>query len=870
MKRLFRRRSRATSPLSRRIPLSLELLEDRLVPATYNVIGLADGLGAVTMTSPGVFNAPSLRSAIQAANASAGGNTINLTLPGVYPITLHGTAGETDNTAGEFAIQPTGGDLTIQNTSGGKVTVDAGGQSRVFDINPNFDAANPTTAFKVTFQGFTIENGSVTDAANPDGPNASGGGIRDQGNASLTLNNVVVTNNTATADGGGVAMENVASVPWTLTVNNSTVSGNHAGDAGGGLETDGSGKIFVNGSTITGNTSVNQGAGIWLDAIQVGTVFQGANLTVTGTLLTNNTAVAPNNAGGGIGNAGNGTVTIQSSTLANNYSGQFGGGFGDQNAQGTLVVVDSTFVDNVSVANGGGIEAAGPSTTIADSTIAGNVTQAQGGGVAVTSAAFTLNNSVVAGNLSNNANGMNFQGTAPDIAAAVTTGNGDFIGIGDTNLTGITTGSHGNHIGTTAAPLFALLGPLQSNGGPTPTEAPLAGSPLIDAGVNGVVPTGITLDQRGFLRTVNTTVDIGAVEFQPPANTTMLVVAPTAAAFGQAVTFTATVLPQTPGSNTPQGTVTFIVDGTPQAPVPLTNGVATLSLSTLAAGSHTIGATFSGDSNFVSTTATPQPLTITAPVVVANFGNTGVWEFNRVTNAWVQLTPANASHLAADPMGDIAAVFPGFGVQLYRPGVGWKQIHPYDASLLAIDARGDVFAEFPGFGVGEYQVASGWRTLTPANATVLAVDPQGDVAAVFPGYGVQLYQPAVGWRKLNGVDATLLAIDGNGDVVANFPGYGVGEYLPATGWQTINGANATALAVNAAGEVVASFGADGVGVYLPSFGWRQLLPADAGLLAIDFNGDVYGEFAGFGLWEFDPSQFGHQLRETDATLLAVA
>src|SRR5215831_17129879 len=84
----------------------LEQLEDRLAPAVLNVNSLAD-----------ILNPPSgtvtLRSAIQLANATPGGNTINLTLPGNYVITLAGSAGESDNAAGEFAILPNGGNLAI-------------------------------------------------------------------------------------------------------------------------------------------------------------------------------------------------------------------------------------------------------------------------------------------------------------------------------------------------------------------------------------------------------------------------------------------------------------------------------------------------------------------------------------------------------------------------------------------------------------------------------------------------------------------------------------------------------------------------------------------------------------------------------------
>src|SRR5262249_13033146 len=98
----------------RRALLELEALEDRAVPAVCTVHSLAD----VLTPAAGVVT---LRSALQAANHTPGGNTINLTLPGTYAITLPGTPGETDNAAGEFAILPGGGDLTIRNTSGGAV-----------------------------------------------------------------------------------------------------------------------------------------------------------------------------------------------------------------------------------------------------------------------------------------------------------------------------------------------------------------------------------------------------------------------------------------------------------------------------------------------------------------------------------------------------------------------------------------------------------------------------------------------------------------------------------------------------------------------------------------------------------------------------
>src|SRR5207248_8976893 len=73
-----------------------------------------------------------------------------------------------------------------------------------------------------------------------------------------------------------------------------------------------------------------------------------------------------------------------------------------------------------------------------------------------------------------------------------------------------------------------------------------------------------------------------------------------AAALGQTITFTATVSVVAPGAGTPTGTVQFQADGSnlgSPVPVSTTLGVTTASLSTvaLAGGTHTISASYSGD-----------------------------------------------------------------------------------------------------------------------------------------------------------------------------------------------------------------------------------------------------------------------------------
>ncbi|HEY2159001.1 MAG TPA: CSLREA domain-containing protein, partial [Isosphaeraceae bacterium] len=129
--------------------------------AVFTVNSTAD----ILSPPPGVVT---LRSAIQAANNSPGSDTINMPLAGTYKLTTVGTA--TDNSAGELAIADAG-DLTIQNTSGGAVTINGGGLNRVFEVNP----ANSATLMTATFFGLTITGGLAS------GTSPNGGGIEARG-----------------------------------------------------------------------------------------------------------------------------------------------------------------------------------------------------------------------------------------------------------------------------------------------------------------------------------------------------------------------------------------------------------------------------------------------------------------------------------------------------------------------------------------------------------------------------------------------------------------------------------------------------------------------------------------------------------------
>jgi hypothetical protein len=266
---------------------------------------------------------------------------------------------------------------------------------------------------------------------------------------------------------------------------------------------------------------------------------------------------------------------------------------------------------------------------------------------------------------------------------------------------------------------------------------------------------------------------------------------------------------------------------------------------------------------------TTAPFFNTTPVVVGQFGTTGVWRFNQTTGGFTQLTPVNASRLAVDPLGDVVGTFKGAGVWLFQPSVGWKQIGTADASLLAMDALGDVVGSFPGAGVWLFRPAAGFRQIGNSDASALAMDAQGDVVGTFPGHGVWLFRAAVGFQQIGGGDASVLTMDGLGDVVGEFPGAGVWEYRPTVGFQQINTANATALAADPYGNLVASF-AGSVAPFQPTVGWRPFLPVAAAILGMDALGDVFGAFAGSGVWEAGAFRFGTQLRTSDASLLAIA
>jgi len=219
--------------------------------------------------------------------------------------------------------------------------------------------------------------------------------------------------------------------------------------------------------------------------------------------------------GGGAGLGGaifnhNGTLTISNSTFANNavYGGFDAGGGGNGVALGSAIF-------NLQ----GGV-------AIQDSTLALNITAGANAGGAVYDLGYLRNDDGGKWNLQSNidiqnsilANSSDLSGPSSDLvtnAPSTLTGGAANIAtstvtLDSTDIT-VTRNAFGNGSFNTSAgmPIAAdpQLGPLQYNGGPTPTMAPSSGSPAIDNG-----STIATVDQRGCPRPVGLAPDIGAYE----------------------------------------------------------------------------------------------------------------------------------------------------------------------------------------------------------------------------------------------------------------------------------------------------------------------------------------------------------------------
>jgi CSLREA domain-containing protein len=234
-------------------------------------------------------------------------------------------------------------------------------------------------------------------------------------------------------------------------------------------------------------------------------VSSGATVTLNALTFQNGLSTS---LGGAIYN--NGSLTVTNSTFDSNRA-LVGGAIYNNNV---LAVSNSTFIANQ--ANLGGGISNFNQATISNSTLTGNIGTVNGGGVYNEFGSLSLfndtfsANSAVSGGGVYNASGANLNYANTILANSATGGDcvsGGAIGTNTKNLVE-------DHSCSATLSGDPKLDVLADNGGPTMTMKLLPGSPAIDVGDNTVCAAAPVnnLDQRGVVRPIKSTCDLGAYE----------------------------------------------------------------------------------------------------------------------------------------------------------------------------------------------------------------------------------------------------------------------------------------------------------------------------------------------------------------------
>ena len=311
---------------------------------------------------------------------------------------------------------------------------------------------------------------------------------------------------------------------------------------GGGLNVSISGVTFRNGIDAQDESFAGgfcTGGCPTLSGYGGGALFNGGGHVLLDDVAFTNNAGSPTPVGGAVSNVGgtlemtdvsftgdsaafggglfvhSGTVTGTGLTFANDGDGSFGGGAVFL-AGGVTTLKNTTIVGSGwASSRGGGIENSGGSLTLVNDTFSGNLRGAiqtdQVGG-----ATTSVENTIIGAGFSDNVDyGCVDAGRAtnagPTTAAAITTDLGHNV-------------DQDGHCNLSLPSDFSNVDPklasLADNGGPTQTQALIAGSPALDAAADADCPA---TDQRGTPRAQRPICDIGAFEariFGAPQATT--------------------------------------------------------------------------------------------------------------------------------------------------------------------------------------------------------------------------------------------------------------------------------------------------------------------------------------------------------------
>lgn len=153
------------------------------------------------------------------------------------------------------------------------------------------------------------------------------------------------------------------------------------------------------------------------------------------------------------------------------------------------------------------------------------------------------------------------------------------------------------------------------NGAPLGTPVVVSGGPsgstATSASISSLNPGTYTLTatysgDQNFLTSAGTS----GQPVGPAQTTTTLVASPNPVQLNQPLTLTATVAPVAPGSGTPTGTVDFYNGSNLIGVKTLSGGVASLSLSSLSPGAHSLTASYLGEADYTASASAPVAETV--------------------------------------------------------------------------------------------------------------------------------------------------------------------------------------------------------------------------------------------------------------------
>jgi autotransporter-associated beta strand protein len=458
------------------------------------------------------------------------------------------------------------GTLSFGNTSLGTGNITFGGSStlqwngantqdvssKIQAIGAGLTATLDTNGNNVTLASILSGNGAIakvgTGALALSGANTYSGGTTLSA-GTLDINNATAIGTSTFTIASGTAIDNTSGAAITLSTTNA--------------------QTWSGGFTFTGTNALNLGTGAVTLGGSLTTTVSASTLTVGGII---------SGTGDSLTKAGNGTLAV---TGSNTYSG------GTTISAGTLLVNDAsgsgTGSGAVAVSNGGTL-----------------------GGTGTVSGAVTVNSG---GNLSPGSGGTSIFNTGSLVLASGSTLNialnGSTAGSGfdQVNVTGTVnvSGSTLNLSGSRTAHDGSVLEIIANDANDAVTGTFQGLSEGGTSVYNGVTYTATYVGGTGN--------DV-ALTANLAATTTAVVSGNNPSTFNSSVTFTATVTSASSGA--PSGTVIFF-DGATSLGTGSVNGSgqATLSISSLSLGGHSITAVYGGDSNFTGSTSSTLTQTVT-------------------------------------------------------------------------------------------------------------------------------------------------------------------------------------------------------------------------------------------------------------------